>query len=597
MTVHRTRQVVVVMAIVVSALLTGCASIPDRGSVRTLDSQIVRQGSTVRYNPPGPVDGASPDQVVAGFLEAMIAFPVTTRTASQFLTPEAAAAWRTHDRTVIYNAPRVSAEATDVDAADGDRDRATLRYTRRAVLDDQGQYTAATGHASIPIVLQRVGGQWRITNPPPGLLISQQYFDDYFQPLSLYYLDPGGEELVASPVYVPSGDQLATTLLSGLLRRPDDAGGAELATVVPEGTTLTDPAPVRSDGTVDVNLSGDLAVLTTRRRELLSAQIVSTLAQVPGVTAVRIRANGAPLAIPGVDDAQAVGLWDDLLATGTNDDQIFALRARRLVVVSGGVSGSFAGTWGEQPHDVIEARIKVGPGTSKIAAVLPGRRGVRVAGLAPQPEVKDTIAYSGRDVATPDWDSTGRLWVVDRGPRGSSLTVLDEDSGPSQAGLGRLARQRVVSFELSPDDARFVAVAHRPGRPATQAYVGAIRYTSDGSVAGIGDLHVLPLARYGLRAPAAVTWRSPTNVAVLAADRSRSIQPYLARIDGSSVAGGSLTGEPLLPDIAAVTIAGSGSGDAPLYVGDAAGRVWVQDSLGRWQQVDSRHLTSAHYPR
>jgi len=571
----------------------GCASIPDSGAVKTLSAEAASTGSTVRYNPPGPVDGASPSDVVNGFLEAMIGFPVSTRTAEKFLTPEAASMWRTDDRTIIYNAPQVSTVATDGAVQDGDRMQASLRFTEDAVLDAQGQYAASTRRSTRQLTLERVAGQWRIDDPPPALMVSQQFFDNYFQPLSLYYFDHATEHLVAVPVYAPTGDQLATSLASALLLRPRDAEGAQLTTVVPEGTALATSVPVRTDGTVEVNLNGDFDAMSTRRRELMSAQIVSTVRQVQGVQQVRIQVNGSPLDIPGVDADQPVGLWDGYDVTeGTTSAQIFALRDRRLVVLSGPVTNLFAGPWGEVAQQVVDFRVD--QEITEIAAVLPGRRQVRRASLSASDSAKDKVVYSGRDVLTPVWDATGRLWVVDRDRGGSRLTVFEE-SGPRAPAMGGLGRSRVLAFELSPDDARFVAVA-RTAAGRSRVYVGAVAYAADGSVAGLRAVTALPLTAYGLDNPVDATWRSPGNVAVLASDGGQSNQPYFARIDGSTITGGSLSGEPLLPDIDATTIAGSGTGKSPIYIGDSSARVWLQDPIGRWQQADSKGLTSARYP-
>ena len=94
-------------------LVGGCGSIPTSGPVTRVADDKGFGESTVRYAPALPVPGASPQEIVLGYLDAMLAFPVSTGTASAFLTPSAAKSWRPLDGVRVYSRPKVSAPVPD----------------------------------------------------------------------------------------------------------------------------------------------------------------------------------------------------------------------------------------------------------------------------------------------------------------------------------------------------------------------------------------------------------------------------------------------------------------------------------------------------
>src|SRR4051794_17072952 len=89
-------------------VVSGCVSIPSAGPVHHEADEGTRAGSTVRYSPTRPAEGASPAEIVRGFLDAMLAYPVSSATAAAFLTPAAARAWNPSDGMRIYSDPQVS---------------------------------------------------------------------------------------------------------------------------------------------------------------------------------------------------------------------------------------------------------------------------------------------------------------------------------------------------------------------------------------------------------------------------------------------------------------------------------------------------------
>lgn len=579
---------VVVMAV---ALAAGCASIPDHGSVATIAGDLATAEPPARIKPALPGSGSSPAQVVNGFLLAMMASPVRYDIARRFLTPDAAADWKPRLRTTVYSQASVTAIGVNDDAP-----TVALGYRADAALSERGRYAVGTGaQRTSTLRLEKVDGQWRVDNPPDGLLVSRDFFEGYYLPLDLYFFDRTGRQILADPVYVSAGDQVTTALMTSLLRGTEGFLRNQARSYLPPDLRLDVSVPVRVNGVADVKLRGRVADLTTQARERLAAQVVWTVRQVPNVTGVRITVDGAPFVIPGVDPVQAVDAWDRFDASNVKGrSQLFALRAGRLVVVDGPQIAQFAGSWGDRATTAVDLRVD--PSLARIAVVPPGRRTVRTAPLGDSSKLR--TVYTGTDVLRPIWDSAGHLWVVDRTSRGPVLTVLDAKT-PRQVPLGPLATRVLTTFELSADNAHFLAVARPAGAATTasQVLVGVlVRDPKDNRVVGVADVRALPLAASDVSRPLSAAWRSATSVAVLGSLDASYPQVFLAGIDGSSITGATLSREAVLPDVGASSVVSSGVAEASTYVADRRGRLWLQNAEGRWQQVSNTTLQAVGYP-
>ena len=96
----RRRLLAVVLAVL---LLAGCATVPTKGTIRSGSRQgLAPELGGVGVEAKPPRDNLKAMQLVTGFLEAMSdsqAYDV----ARQYMTPEAAAAWKPESQTVVYD--------------------------------------------------------------------------------------------------------------------------------------------------------------------------------------------------------------------------------------------------------------------------------------------------------------------------------------------------------------------------------------------------------------------------------------------------------------------------------------------------------------
>ncbi|UPK76165.1 LpqB family beta-propeller domain-containing protein [Nocardioidaceae bacterium SCSIO 66511] len=585
----RTRPSAVAVLLAVAALaMTGCASIPDHGVVHTADSTTDKQVDA-EFTPAGPQPGARPAELVDQFLIAMKAQPVTSEIARKFLTDKAASEWDPNRETVVYDSETQRSKSGD---------RIELVLDTYATLGQRGAFEPAFGtDRTIDLKFKKEHGQWRISNPPNSYLLTQSQFETNYLPISLYFVADSHRAVVPEPVFLPEGDQLATSAMTGLLAGPSDGLGATATTFLPEGTDLEVSVRVSDAGIAEVRLTGDLDDLDSDARQLMSAQIVLTLRQVPSVEGVRLLVDDVPYDVPGVGEVQASNAWsryDPSVSSEPSD--LFAMRDGRLVVIQDDEVHEFAGPWEGKRGDIDD--FAVNASEDRIAVIDDGRTTASEGSLAINATERRTVLV-GNHLLAPHWDPLGWLWLVDARQESTSVASWRRGSKLRSIPIGALDGKRVLSTSISPDGARFAAIAAPPGSKdgrATEVYVGFIRRTSkDNAPVSVENVRRVRLDSSSLRNIRSLAWRDATHLVLLADRGSVHGQPYVVAIDGSSITGGLTVGQAPLPDVGAVSVAASGRISDPIYVTDDDGGVWKLDSTQRWAEISDEKMWTPHY--
>jgi hypothetical protein len=571
-------------AVALAALcLSACAGIPTSGPVTKVAADSGFGQSTVRYAPAGPSDGASPQDIVRGYLDAMLAYPMTTGTASAFLTPDAAKNWHSLAGVRVYSAPQVAAPVAsgprgiDRLGRPGDQISVQVSVVNESRLNEQGRYTAMSGNGDITFRLTKIKGQWRIINPQNGLLVNRKFFTDYFRPFNVYMFDRPGRRLVPVPVYVAVGDQLATALVTSLARGPAPDPDKTMRTYVPALKTLRPSVPLTEDGITDVEFDEEFGNLPKTTQDHLSAQIVWTLRQVLDINAVRLVGGTTTLSPHGVPE-QPIGSWGAYGPSITRG-QAYALSGNRVMEIDDGHAIPLTGTWGK---DARGAEL-VAVNSDGVAGVLKGRAQVRVTnrkGGSPK-------LINGSGFIAPRWDDDDNLWLVDR--TGGTRVRLSHGAQLDTLPIGKLADLDVSTFALSPDTSRYVVTAKHGKTSAL--YVGAIRRDIKDHVIGLSDPEPLTTSA---ESPTSANWASGTRISFLGASESGR-QVYTTIIDGSATTGGVAGGGALLPDVGVGTMVLGTSQTPPRYATDAKHRLWFLPADGSWRVLALRGVTGLTY--
>jgi hypothetical protein len=596
------------VAAALSLCASGCVSIPDSGDVGQASGVGVTDHSqqivTVAQ---GPVAGANPQSLVYGFLNAMLAYPRDVDVEREFLTPEAAGSWDPDTGVTVYSeSPNVQPHGTNhvtvTSQTSGSLDaRGSWTSSRPAATSAGGSDSASIAPDSaqrVDLLLQKVGGEWRISNPPNGVLINVDYFIRYYQAFSLYFFDPSRSILTPDPVYLPVGDTAPTALVKDLLQGPTaDLRGA-VNTAVPAGLQLDVSVSVSQSGLAVVPLTSDLQNDTDR--QLFAAQLAWTLRQIDTIDRIAISVDGRTLPIENSGsafDVDGFAAYDPAGLAG--ERRLFALGSHGLVTVS-----STSGVVGvDGPIGRIMGGTYAAVQTSgRLAAIVSHDRatvsvGPIGAGTAAESGGVETWLQNASNLLRPSWDVRGVLWLVDGEPGAQQILVMTDAGAPTLVKADWLADQQIDAFSVSRDGVRFAAIVRRPDGTRQLEIATIVRHAG---ARGRDHVVLAPLKIIRNTATALVrlkdlAWVSPTSLAVLAQEPAGLLQTYEVAIDGSDIeaAGGFLNAS-----VVPTSIAAGPNTDAPIAIATEGGSIDVQTPDLEWKSItaDNGRLWAPVYP-
>ena len=580
------RLVRLLVVLFITITLAGCVAIPRSGPVIRADQTTTRASSQVEIVPQPPATDASPRAVVDGFLQAMAAYEPDYATARLYLTPAVRDVWQPTSGVTVYSDGNTASEV------DG---RVVLQARVTGRVDARGAYSPVTEEIATDFGLERDGdGQWRISEPPPGLLVSTFVFESFFQHVNLYWPEPDGQFLVPDPVSVAQGRLSPTTLVDSLLAGPGDWIAPAVASAFPGDARLNAPVRVDAAGVATVDLSGEIGLLAAVQRRVLTGQLIWTLGQIPGVTGLRLQHNGADYALGDLAGEEGVVPITALPALSpvpsALDSHLFAVSDGRVVRVDqidqsamfAPIAGVF-GAPGTGPESLAVAAAGDG------AAVVTGG-GSRVTGVD-LATGGTTFASSGfTRLLRPQYARTGELWLVSGDPGAHRVQVVVRGA-LQDVEIGALSGERIIAFRLSPDGVRLAMVIERDGRPRlvlarVDRRAGGLR------VDGMRVVPMVTTAQTDLTATTDVGWVGPGRLVVLAATQEAT-QP-----------------SPYILDPNAITVAQIGQADRWQATGIATlanpettrmviigqgGSAWRYEDDFTWPQL-SQNLTAAAYP-
>ncbi|MGH8894412.1 MAG: LpqB family beta-propeller domain-containing protein [Actinomycetes bacterium] len=561
-----------VAALMLAAALPACATIPTSGPVRQGgDPGVERQDVAVPPIGEPPARGASPEDIVLGFLRASADFLGDHAVARQYLTPEARPRWRPSTGTSVYD--RARAPLTVQAGADG---TVTARGAQVATIDAEGSYrrTSQGSEVARTFRLDRIGGEWRIADLEDGLLLSLVDVQESFRPVSLYFLSPSRNTLVPDTVLLPELPGLSTRLVSRLLRGPSASLRGAVGTAFPRGTELeVQSVPVR-DGLATVRLDEAPLRAEDDAREQMSAQVVWTLKQLgPEIQRIRITAGGEDLVVSGVSEEQDRDSWQtfdpDGLAEGAT---VYVVRRGQVGRI---IEGSFQPVEGAAGSGQVSLRTPaVSLDTDRIAIVGEGGSMLSVGRLAADAPLEPVL--TGGDLSQPSWDPIGNLWVVDRAA-GTLLVLVDGEGTPTRVELPRLPGGSPSQVAVSRDGARVALVTGTRGdaRLVVGALTGVDALGTEGesppAVTLVAPGEVLP----DLRGVRDVSWSDAGTLTVLGSRDGLPVRPVETSTDGYEVREVEPQNEPVSVATAPVALQ-----TGPLVVGTSDGRL-EQYTAGR----------------
>ena len=541
------RTVAACVAVTVAAALSACGGLPAVSAVQQGSHVGEPAVQPVRVQPDGPASGATPDQIVRGFLRAGAGagFDDDHAIARSFFTPNVKDDWLPDSGVEVY----ADDSALKIELLTPTTVRVTASIV--AEVDSVGRYreTPAGTSAKAIFGMQKLDVGWRITLPPKGfgLWLSASDLDRIYRPFTIAYVSTTARTIVGDRRWFPITPGLATTLARAQLAPVPGYLSGAARTGVPTGTALAvDAVPIQS-GRAVVDLSASALSADPDLRRAMWAQFVTTLMQVPSVTEVSLEVQGARLDLPGIPDRVSVMTTLGYQPDSSTSAKIAILRAgTKLSRVS-----SDQPTDRDQPRKGSQppagpALPKIPTGWVSLALSWDGQQIAGIGGdhgdLARWQGVRMfQLARFGSKLTKPTYDSLNGLWVAGQVGGAARVWVIDtslspiENAKPRQIPAPWLAKRTVLALRVASDNQRVALItSDRAGRDVQVVVAGIVRSGDGVAVA----LAAEPL-RVGWTVTAAtdLAWVDDSTLAVVGrVGPKHAAGPQLVEIGGKVTA-------------------------------------------------------------
>lgn len=542
-------------------VMTGCASMPDSGDVHPVKAS-QRGDSQVRVYAVQPRKGATPDEIVTGFLEAMTSDDSNFATARSYLTAEASKRWQPEaSTTVLTAAPDPGAPIL------GGRDNPGRSYPlfgrQIATVDAQRAYQPVTPtdyRRTIHLSEQNGpdGKEWRIDSLPPGLLLGASDFERNYVSVNKYYFASGRGVVVADPVYIRqrqdpvSRQDPVTQAVSALLEGPTNWLKPVVESRFPTGTALkkgTRSLEFDDRNGLRVPLNEKASTVGRAQCTKMAAQILFTLKDLSSARVDQVellRANGTQLCV--LSSGQAEEYAPDH-GSGRLDSQYFVDEEDRLALLASGSKDT------AEPHNVPGpfgdgrlrmSRVAVARDEQTAAAVSKDGSKLYVASILTGSQLRNPVVGSSggqleNRLSAPSWDGRGDLWVADRDPSDAALMRVPGGTGTPQDVriVPGIDGARIEAVKVSADGVRIALLLTKDG--TTTLKIGRVERHGPEDDPAVTVTELRPAAPH-LETVTAVSWAGPSRLVVVGKESGGVQQVRYIQTDGSTAPNSILPG-------------------------------------------------------
>ncbi|MFI1293539.1 LpqB family beta-propeller domain-containing protein [Streptomyces sp. NPDC020792] len=583
-----------------AVLLAGCASMPDSGDLRDVEST-PRQDSQLRVFAMPPREDAPPSEIVQGFLEALTSDDPQYATARQYLTGTASGHWRPEQSTtVLADGPDVQGDRTtghDTSHDNGDDYAFTLTGEKVARVDVQQSYTPMRGGYSQPVHLKRdkKSGQWRIDVLPQGVVMGQSDFQRNYMSVNKYYFASNtwadsatSATAVADPVFVRRRVDAMTQVVRSLLSGPTGWLDPAVSSSFPAGTELrrgvTSLVP-DDQNRLTVPLNEKASGVGREKCREMATQLLFTLQNLtPTVDTVTLqRADGGTLCSLEEDQTEAVATRGSVKRP---DSLYYVDDKQRLVRIAGGGTAMGAdpvpGGLGEGVQKLKAAAVSWDERTA--AGVGDDGKSLYVGSLVEggaldAPVLQSQGKAEGDRLTVPSWDARGDLWVADRDPARPRLVVLEQGGGqPLDVRVPGL-KGRVYAVRVAADGVR-IALVVRAENGSKSLLIGRIERDDKAGDRPVVSVLELRSAAPELEDVTAMSWAGESRLVVAGREKGGVQTMRYVQVDGSTPEG---------PPPAALTgvqsIAAAEDDQSPLVAYSSEDGIVRLPSGTQWQKV------------
>nr|WP_237720317.1 LpqB family beta-propeller domain-containing protein [Streptomyces xiaopingdaonensis] len=587
-------------------LVTGCASMPDGGSVnRVSPSQSAQGDAQVRVFSVSPQKGESAREIVRGFLEATTSDEAAFRTAREYLTEEMAKSWKPFEATtVLAGGPSARKSRTELSTGDGYTVEVTGR--RIAEIDANSAYSPADGTYRKDFHLTKVEGEWRIDSLPDGLVLGESDFQRIYRPINNYYfasLGPDAESvtrgedvLVADPVYLRRRINAVTETVKALLKGPSNWMAPVVSSSFPPGTRLVPGQHLSLDdsGALTVRLNAEGANAGRTQCARMAAQVLHTVQSQASAEVSKVVLNDPD---GGLVCEQTREIADDYEPGRLNGraKRAYLIDEEHRVASLGVRSESSQPVGGPLGSGGVEmGAVAVNRPEGEAAAVTRGRRALYVAsiedggGALREPVVSSEAKTESDRLTAPSWDGLGDLWVADQDPEQPRLMrVRGGREDPEEVPVADLGKdERIEAVKIASDGVR-IALQVRDAAGDRSLRLGRVERGGSLQEPQVAVADLRPLAPQ-LEDVVSASWAGHSTLVVVGRESGGVQQLQYLETDGS------ISDQPTLPGINDVTgVAASEEESRPLLAETREGIVRLPPDAN-WKMLSGRDSSPAY---
>ncbi|MFB6890512.1 LpqB family beta-propeller domain-containing protein [Kitasatospora sp. NPDC056327] len=609
-------------ALLGALLAGGCAAMPESGGVTRIElsKSSADKNLQVRVFPVEPARNATPQSLLAGFLDALTADDGYD-TARKYLTPGAAASWKPEAGVSVL----ASNPAVDTTRSDTDTD-VSIQVTGQQVakVDDRHSYEIqepAAAHFTFSFVREKAGAEWRIDHLPDGLIVNEVTFRNSYRQVDRFFFaapDPSSpvaaaatsqEVLIADPIYLRRRIEPLLSAVNAVVAGPSKWLSPVARSAFPSGTKV-ETASLDDSRTGHVTLSGaDLSSATACRQ--MATQLLYTVADQGTGQVDRLELKGQH----GGPSCQASRADEPAIGPGSLAGQ---MSSRQFVQRAD--DGTLYETRGESGGDQVHGPLgRAQPSGKPLSAIAVARDGERAAAVSADGHQLFTVPFSetmttmpppvlttqvrpgskGDDgLTSPTWDGRGDLYVVDRDPQEPKVLMV-RDKKVVPVPVERLGGRQVQGIKVSSDGVR-VALLLKDGKDGKEQklWLGLLLHegTKDAPTARITGLR---LANPVLEDVTSVSWAEADQLLVLGKEKGKLQQLHYVSTDGSQSPDTRLQGGGEMSTVAASETRSSSTAPVPPVLALQGGGVGKPYRLvnNQWRELVLMYQASAFiYP-
>ena len=578
------RSLVLLAAVLLLVVTTGCAGVPKSGAVHRLRLPANQPAvAGVAQAGPLPQPHQTQTEVVQSLLLAMSQHD--TNVVAQYLTPDYAPQWQatSSSQTVVFSEQKALTlkAATQVD----------VDLTQTGLIDASQTYlsTLTSTPTDLPVTftLALTKGTWQVSHiSQPGLFVSQDDLPDFLTPWHVYFPSSAASgasvrRLVPDTIFLPPGSS-PNYLIGQLLDGPSDwLKPAVYVTVAPSADNKVNQVTQDARNlltTVDVHVAG--RSLSADYIATLKAQIAYTLnVQSFHTGSIQLEVDGRPQGETFTLAQLPKGYDPDVLPVQA---PVYYVAGDQKVVASTPVppnasTGTISGVHASGAADTTETVLAHNDGVQQLSVAPPTEQGtvetqllagVRNANgtaslvlatandLSDNPWTTISLPEAAKALSTPSFDVTGTgVWTVATASNGTTtiyrVPLVGGQPGVPEVVVASKAQGVVVpavtALKLSRDGSR-AALVVRTGK-YSQAYVGVVNHpaTALGGTWSISSLRpVIPVDAGDTDVD--VVWADQSEVGVVVQNLATKVtKVYRVSSDGYTVGADGSTG-PILVD-------------------------------------------------